>query len=237
MSKKEEVLAVVEQSNMVSGEVELAKEVSGVESYAQQIRVINDEDYKQAAEFGRLLKQKSAEVTEFFKPMKKAAHDAHKQICDREKAMLAPIANAEKLLKRTMGAYQMEKQRKQREEEERLRAIAKAEEERLLAEAIRMEELGEKEMSEEHLENAQFVANAARNIVVNNNPVKAEGVSTSTDWEIESIDPSKVPVEFMNQVIRPVDERAVMRLIRASKGSIEIPGIKFKSVSKIAFRK
>ena len=237
MSKKEEVLAVVSQSNKVEGEVELSKEVSAVETMARNFSVQTPEEFEEAARFGRLLKQKSAEVTEFFAPMKKAAHEAHKHICDREKAMLAPIANAEKMLKRTMGEYQMEQQRKQREEEERLRALAKAEEERLLAEAIKMEEQGEKEMSEEHFENAQFMANAARSISVPTEPVKAEGVSTSVAWEIESIDPSQVPVEFMNQLLRPVDEKAVIRLIRARKGNVSIPGVKFKEIAKLSFRK
>lgn len=237
MKRKEEVLAVVEQSNRADGEVELSQAVSVVERQAQQIVIQSEEEYKEAAEFGRLLKQKSSEVIEFFKPMKKAAHDAHKQICDREKAMLSPIANAEKMLKRTMGEFQMEQQRKQREREEQLRALARAEEERLLAEAIKMEEMGEKEMSEEHFENAQFMANAAQNIAVSVETVKAAGVSSTIDWEIESIDLGKVPVAWLNMVLRPVDEKAVLRLIRAHKGSISIPGVKFKETVKTSFRK
>jgi len=237
MSKKEEVLAVVSQPNMVEGEVQLSQEVSAVETMARNFLVQTEEDYKQAASFGRLLKQKSADVIEFFKPMKKAAHDAHKQICDREKAMLTPIANAEKMIKRSMGEYQMEQQRKAREEEERLRAIAQAEQERLMAEAIKMEELGEKEMAEESLENAQFVENSARFISVQAEAIKAAGVSSTSDWEIVSIAPGMVPVEIFGQVIRPVDDKAVLKLIRAHKGNIEIPGITFKAVQKISFRK
>ena len=237
MKRKEEVLAVVEQSNKAEGEVELSQAVSAVERQAQGILIRTDDDYKAAAEFGRMLKQKSSQVTEFFAPMKKAAHEAHKHICDREKAMLAPIANAEKLLKRTMGEYQMEQQRKRQEEEERLRALAKAEEERLLAEAIKMEEMGEKEMSEEHFENAQFMADAARTVVVPNETVKAAGVSSTIDWEIDIIDPSKVPVEFMNEIIRPVDEKSISRLVRKHKGNVSIPGVRIREVAKIAFRK
>lgn len=237
MSVKEEVIATVSASNRADGEVELKNEVSVVEAQAQQISIVSDADYKDAAEFGRLLKRKSAEVTEFFAPMKKAAHDAHKAICNREKAMLTPIANAEKLLKKAMGAYQLEQQRKQREEEERLRRLAREEEERLLAEAIRMEELGEKELSEESFENAQFVADSARNISTSKAPVKADGVSTSMDWEIASIDPSKVPVTFMNQVIRPVDEKAILRIIRANKGNVQIPGVTIRETAKMSFRK
>lgn len=235
--KKEEVLAVVEQSNRVEGEVELSQEVSVVERQAQEISIHTDEEYSEAAEFGRLLKQKSSQVVEFFAPMKKAAHEAHKHICDREKAMLAPIAKAEKALKLAMGAYQQEQQRKRREEEERLRAIAKAEEEKLIAEAIRMEALGEKEIAEEHLENAQYVADSANSISVSVESVKTAGVSSTIDWEIESIDPSKVPVAWLNMVLRPVDEKAVLRFIRAHKGSVSIPGVKFKETRRISFRK
>lgn len=237
MSKKEEVLAVVSQPNHADGERRLSNEVSAVETVARDFTVECVEDYEKAANFGRILKQKSAEVTAFFAPMKKAAHEAHKHICDREKAMLAPIVNAEKMLKRTMAKFQEEQERKQREEEARLRALAKAEEERLMAEAIQMEAMGETEMAEEHFENAQFMENAARNIAVPNQPVKAEGVSTSVDWVIESIDPSKVPVEFLNQMLRPVDEKAVIRLIRAHKGNVSIPGVVFKKTAKLSFRK
>ncbi|MFR5989565.1 MAG: hypothetical protein ACLUGP_03860 [Faecalibacterium prausnitzii] len=36
--------------------------------------------------------------------------------------------------------------------------------------------------------------------------------------------------------LRPVDQAAVMRLIRASKGQIEIPGITYRQVAKMSFR-
>lgn len=37
--------------------------------------------------------------------------------------------------------------------------------------------------------------------------------------------------------IRPVDRSAVMRLIRATKGQVHIPGVVYKEVAKVAFRK
>lgn len=237
MARNEEVVAVVGQIDTADGEDKLSHEVSIVERQAMEISITNDDEYRQAAEFGRFLKQKSSEVTEFFKPMKKAAHDAHKHICDREKAMITPIANAEKVLKRVMGEYQMEQQRKQREEEERLRRLAREEEERLLKKAIEMEEQGDTEMCDEHFENAQYVAEAAKNISVGDGPLKVAGTSVSVGLEIESIDISKVPVEFMHHLIRPVDEKAVLRLIKEHKGEIEIPGIKFKQTTNVSFRK
>lgn len=63
---------------------------------------------------------------------------------------------------------------------------------------------------------------------------KVSGVSTSTDWEIESIDASKVPTEVAGVIIRPVDEAAVKRLIRMSKGAVQIPGVVYKKTTKIS---
>ena len=37
-------------------------------------------------------------------------------------------------------------------------------------------------------------------------------------------------------VIRPVDEAAIMRLIRATKGGIKIPGVEYTEKAKMSFR-
>ena len=65
---------------------------------------------------------------------------------------------------------------------------------------------------------------------------KVSGVSTSKDWEIVEIDPKAVPLAVAGIELRPVDQAAVMRLIRASKGQIEIPGITYRQVAKMSFR-
>ena len=65
---------------------------------------------------------------------------------------------------------------------------------------------------------------------------KAAGVSTSKAWKIVSIDPDKVPVKVGAVEIRPVDQAAVMRLIREAKGNIEIPGVKFEESVQISVR-
>ena len=108
---EEKVVAVVEQtSTAVPAEEEkaLSQSVSEVEQMAASIVINSEADYKSAAEFGRMLKQRNAQVTEFFAPMKKAAHEAHKNICDREKAMLDPLKKAEATVKSIMGNWVME---------------------------------------------------------------------------------------------------------------------------------
>ena len=123
----ETVVAVLPKSSSVSPrEEELESEVSEIEAMALAVSVQNDEEYEAAGKFGVMLKKKAAEVTEFFKPLKDSAYKAHKAICDREKEMLTPLRKAEMTLKKTMGDYAMEQERKRREAEEAARPSDKS---------------------------------------------------------------------------------------------------------------
>ena len=237
MENQEVVTAVIGSTQKVEGEAELSKAVTEIEFRAESIVIANDNDYKEAGEFGRLLKKKSAEVTEFFAPMKKAAHDAHKQICDREKQMLTPLVNAEKIIKKAMSSWALEQERKRKEEEERLKKLAQEEADRLLKQAIAENASGNVAEANMTMENALVVEQAGQSIVLDTPKPKVDGVSTSKDWDIESIDASLVPIAIAGMEIRPVDEAAVKRLIKMSKGKIEIPGVKYKEVVRMSFKK
>ena len=236
MNQKESVVAVVSQAESMD-ERQLSQQVTDIEFQAESFVIQSEADYTAAGEFGRLLKQKAAEVTGFFKPMKDSAYQAHKAVCDREKAMLEPLRNAEKTIKKTMGEYVMEQERIRREAEEAARRAAEEERERKLKEAMALEAAGDKEGAEAALEEGMVMDEAANYSVAAPAKPKASGVSTSKDWEITGIDPKKVPTEFSGMELRPVDRAAVMRLIRASKGSIEIPGIAYREVAKMSFRR
>lgn len=234
---REEVVAVIMPESKSEGEAELTKTVTDVELRAESVAINSKEDYQSAAELGRLIKQRSAEVQAFFAPLKQAAHEAHKRVCDREKQMLTPLVNAEKTIKKTMGAWAMEQERIRREEEERLRKAAQDESERLLNEAIKASESGDTASAEMAMANAEIMESAGKSISLSESKPQAAGVSVATDWEIVSVDSNKVPLSLNGIDLRPVDTKAVIRLIRASKGKIEIPGIAYKSVAKMSFRK
>ena len=236
MNQKESIVAVMPELEPVD-EQQLTQEVTDIEFRAESFVIQTPEDYEAAGEFGKLLKQKAAEVTGFFKPMKDSAYQAHKAVCDREKAMLTPLKNAEKIVKKTMGDYLMEQERIRREAEEAARRAAEEERERKLKEAMALEAAGDKEGAEAAVEEAVVMDEATGYSVPASVKPKVSGVSTSKDWEITSIDTSKVPVNFSGMELRPVDQAAVMRLIRASKGSISIPGIAYREVAKMSFRR
>lgn len=235
--ENEEVLAVVGTTPQAEGEAELTRTVTAIEMQADDIVIASQADYQSAAELGRLIKQRSAQVTDFWAPLKKAAHDAHKQVCDREKQMLTPLVNAEKIIKQRMGEWHMEQERIRRAEEERLRRAAQEEAERKLAEAVAADENGDAAAAEAALADASVIDQASRGITVSIDTPKAQGVSAGVDWEIVSVDSKMVPLKFNEVELRPVDTKAVMRLIRASKGQINIPGIYYKAVPKMSFRK
>mgnify|MGYP001143761707 FL=1 len=236
MNQKESIVAVMPELEPVD-EQQLTQEVTDIEFRAESFVIQTPEDYEAAGEFGKLLKRKAAEVTGFFKPMKDSAYQAHKAVCDREKAMLTPLKNAEKIVKKTMGDYLMEQERIRREAEEAARRAAEEERERKLKEAMALEAAGDKEGAEAAVEEAVVMDEATGYSVPASVKPKVSGVSTSKDWEITSIDTAKVPVNFSGMELRPVDQAAVIRLIRASKGSIAIPGIAYREVAKMSFRR
>ena len=236
MNQKESIVAVMPELEPVD-EQQLTQEVTDIEFRAESFVIQTPEDYEAAGEFGKLLKRKAAEVTGFFKPMKDSAYQAHKAVCDREKAMLTPLKNAEKIVKKTMGDYLMEQERIRREAEEAARRAAEEERERKLKEAMALEAAGDKEGAEAAVEEAVVMDEATGYSVPAPVKSKVSGVSTSKDWEITNIDTAKVPVNFSGMELRPVDQAAVIRLIRASKGRIAIPGIAYREVAKMSFRR
>lgn len=236
---REEVVAVVPtmkgEPPVLAEEEELGREVSTIELEAEGIVIENDADYEAAGEFGKLLKTKAGEVTDFFKPLKDAAYRAHKAVCDREKEMLTPLRNAESVVKKTMGDYFQEQERKRREAEAAAQRALEMETQRQIDEAARLESEGRDEEAAAALAGAEVLENAGRMAVVSGGAPKAKGVSVGKEWEVVSVNDKEVPLAINGAVLRPVDMAAVMRLIRASKGAITIPGITYREVPKVSF--
>lgn len=235
----ERVISVIGNTATVESkppaEEALKQETSLLEIQAEGTLVTNDEEYQSAAEFGRAIKAKANEIAAFFKPMKDAAHKAHKEVCEREKKMLEPLAKAEKLVKQAMGAYVTEQERKRKEAEEAARRAAAAEAERKLADAISLEEQGREDEAAAAIEEAEVIDTVGSSLTISAAPPKVKGVTAKRDYEIVGVDGAKVPINFAGIELRPVDTAAVMRLICASKGSIQIPGITYRETTNMSF--
>ena len=117
-------------------EQQLTTVVTGLEAAANNMVIDSDDRYNQAAAFLQRIKGQQKAVTEFFEPMRLSTKAAYDAVLGRRKDMTTPLDKAEKVIKKKMGAYQQEVERKQREREAELRRLAEAERERKFQEAL-----------------------------------------------------------------------------------------------------
>lgn len=206
----------------------LSKEVSDFELRVSAMQVTDDLGYAAA---GNLLKQVKAmqkKVKEYWEPLRISSKKAYDNVLTKKKEMTDPIDRAEKILKRKMGDYTMEQERKAREEEERRRREAQVEIDLKLEEAARLEAQGDETGADFAMAEAEVYDQYASGVSVRAQQPKVSGVSTSKTWKIKSIDSSKVPISFNGVELRPVDTSAVLRLVKSSKGQISIPGVEIE---------
>ena len=199
-----------------------------LETQSHEIIVETDEQYAAAAEFARDIKTQQKTVAGYFKPLKDAANQTHKLLCARENDFMRPLKAAEDACKAAMTAYTRRKQEEARRQQEEMQRLAREEAARKLAEAEAAEKKGDDEAVQSCMQQAIVADQLSATAYVAPTAPKVSGVSQKTDWEIVDINPDLVPIDLNGVVIRPVDQKAVMNLIRATKGQIKIPGITYR---------
>lgn len=126
---------------------ELRRTASSALEQAKKMQVKTEKDWGLAGEFLKDVKTKEQQIKDYWSSPKKKAKAAYDDIRDKEKEMLEPMAEAEKVIKGTMSVY-AEHMKKLREEQER-KAREKA---RLEAEEKRRNDLEEERKRIEKLE-------------------------------------------------------------------------------------
>lgn len=217
-------------------EQELRKEVSIVEQMADNLTVVDDPSYAKAGELVKQVKLASKRVEEYWEPLRKSTYDAYKEVNAHKSEMADPLKKAEKVIKGKMSDYMMELERKRREEEERLRQVAKAEAEAKIREAEEAMLTGDSDGAKMALAEASVMEQTAVNATVEVSKPDVHGIIKRTDWEIVSIDSSKVPIDVAGVELRPVDEKAVIALIRGTKGKVTIPGVVYREKMTVGVR-
>lgn len=190
---------------------------------AHSLEIAGEDDLRIAAQLMSGFKTAKQSIADFFKPMKDAAHKAHKEVCDREKTMLTPYDAADRTIKTKVTAYNAEQRRLAEIEAARLRAAQEEEARRLMDEAIKEDADGYRAVAEALLKQAELTETIQAPMMQSE---KIEGISYRTTYSVTIEDLSKVPCEINGVIIRLVDESAVKKLAQLSKGAISIPGIK-----------
>lgn len=229
--------SVAEESLVLdTAEEKLGEEVSAIELQAESVVIATDKDYSMAGEATSNVKRLQKKVEDYWEPMRVSTKKAYDDVLAHKKEMLAPLKKAEQILKSKMSSYVLEQEHKRKEQEEAMRKLAQAETDRKFQEAIDASNAGDEVAAEFALAEAEVYDDAALNGSILKQTPKAGGVSTSKAWKITEIDSTKVPVTFSGMELRPVDEKRVMKLIKASKGNIAIPGIKYEETITISVR-
>lgn len=177
-----------------------------------EIAVIDPQSYEQAGEILRNIATVKKEIKALFAEPKKKAAEAHKAICAAENEVLAKVTARENEIRQKMSVYWQAEQKRIAAEQERKRKEAE-EMARIAAEA---EAAGDEETA------AEAVAIAAVTEATVTEAPKAAGVSMREVWRAKVVDPDKVPREYMI-----VNQSALDALAKATKGSINIPGVEF----------
>ena len=178
------------------------------------------------------------QVVEHHKPIKEAAHKAHKTAIAAEKKLLDPLQQAETCLKRSIAAWDQEQQRIRQEEQRRLEAAQrKADEEARLALAQDAEANGATPETVDEILDTPVVTPS---VVAAPTYEKGNGVSTSVRWHAEVVDIKALCLAVAQgrasaNLVQP-NLPALNGMARAMKQTMNVPGVKAVSETTVAVR-
>jgi hypothetical protein len=219
-------------------EREIDEKRGEVITIARGITITDQATYERAASHLTAVKALLVKVGETFDDLVSAAHKAHKLLVERRKQHTDPLLDAERLLKLKMSAYVAEQERiaRQRAAEAEARAREEAEARRL-EEAAELEAAGESEAAMASLDAPVLV------VLPPPPPIavpKAEGITSREVWHgevtdlaalVKAIAEGKAPITFITPATSQVSQWA-----RATRGSVQVPGVRVWSTKEIAAR-
>jgi len=194
-----------------------------VVSNSTGMTISNNNDFEVAGNQLKQIKSVSKQIIDTRKKMTVPLDTSKKAIMDFFRVPLESLSKGESLLKNSMLGYTQEQERKRRQEEQRLQIEsdkrAEAERKKLEKKAERLETKGKPETAQEVI--AQKEQIVAPKIHVNSTVSKVVGVSSKKVWTYEITDIKKIPRNFMIP-----NERLIRDTVKATKGSLEIAGVR-----------
>lgn len=195
-------------------ETDLQKQTTDVMVMAKN-PIIDQATYTQAADVLKAIKLLTKSVGDVFDPIVEKAHAAHKEATTQRKKFLDPLAEAERIVKRSMGDWIAEQERQARAAQMEAERIAR---EKQAAEAAELAALG---LGDE----AKAVADAPMVAPEPAPAVDRGGVTYRENWTFEISDWKAIPAEYFT-----LDESKVSGIVRTMKGATNIPGIRVYAV-------
>lgn len=197
---------------------------------AAKLAVTDDVSFSRGGEMLLEIKRRAKIVDERFAEPVSLAHKAHKALTALRDSVLSPFKQAETTIKQKLGTYQMEVEKKRREEAERLRRQeeAKAEAERIAK--------AQDQMDKGDLKGCEQTLNApATPVIVRptiQEPPKVAGVCMRDEVMFDITDPDAVPRNLCDP-----NEKKIRNLVKAMGKATNIPGVRIWVEKVVSARK
>jgi len=194
-------------------------EVTLYRDKAMQLQVTTPEQMTVAESILTELRRRKKVWLEAVEASVKTAHAAWKAAVAHRDSVAKPIDDAERFVKRRIADYAYDQRRIAEAEQRRLQAEAdaKAEVERRRALAA-AEKLKTPELKAERIEQAETIVAPVVTVAA---AVPETKLSMVVSYSFEITDAAAIPAEYMIP-----DEKKIGAVVRATKGSIAIPGVK-----------
>lgn len=204
--------------NVIDIKQETQDLVKQVDSFDKAITIANNVDYERVGEELKQIKSLANALELERKSATKPLDEAKKKIMDWFRLPSERLAIAEATRKRAMIIYQQEQEKKRREEEARLAELQRKEAERLAKKAAEAEAKGKTEKAEELRQQAQEATTIAP--IVPPKVEKINGIKTMKIWKFRIVNEKLIPREYLIP-----NEKMLGQVAKATKGTIEIPGV------------
>jgi hypothetical protein len=213
--------------------IDLEQKASALVAQAKALKIVDQASYDLATQHLLAVIDLRHEIAAHHQPMKQAAYAAWQHVIAAEKKLLDGVVEAERLYKVSISIYEAEERR--REAEARAKAEAEA---RRQAEEQRERELEQAEA--QGADTTEITAMMNEPLVVAPARVEpafqpAKGVSVAANWkgEVTSIEAlvKGIATGTANISLVMANEPAINQLARATRGTLQVPGIRFFSES------
>ncbi len=206
---------------------ELVAASKSLEIDAGQLKISTPYAYEFAGTKLTEVKERSKALDELRRTATRPLDQAKKAIMDWFREPQDRLLRAEAAIKRAMVDYSTEQDRQRRAEQARLEERARHERERLEKRAAAAAAAGKEEKAAELEQQAAVVVAP----IAQTAAPKVEGVSFREVWKFEITNPALVPLDYQMP-----DEQKIGAVVRATKGSVQIAGVRIWSEKQVAAR-
>lgn len=257
MAKLSEIYGVEAEEDTTTALVvptkqELDHEAKSWAARARGLAITDRESCVNASQLLRSVKTLQLQVTKWFEPhveaameTKRKAEAARKALADERDRMVAPLVDAETVLKRGLLAYEDAQERLRVEEERRLQAEAMRQAEALtLAAAAAMESEAIATGNTELMQEAESILTQpieAPVVSVEKTVPKVQGITYRDNWKAHPEIDIKALAAAVANGTAPLNflipnQTAINQFARATQGTQAVPGIRWFNDRQIAAR-